>query len=109
MTVLNHLSEAIKNKEITVHLQPKVDLRNGEIQSIEALARWISPKLGFVSPAVFIPVAESAGKVREIDVLILETVLTWLSERQRLGKKLVKIAVNISPDHFTTHTLFRIR
>lgn len=42
MTVLNHLSEAIKNKEITVHLQPKVDLRNGEIQSIEALARWIS-------------------------------------------------------------------
>jgi len=100
MTVLNHLSEAIKNKEITVHLQPKVDLRNGEIQSIEALARWISPKLGFVSPAVFIPVAESAGKVREIDVLILETVLSWLSERQRLGRKLVKIAVNISPDHF---------
>lgn len=59
MTVLNHLSQAIKNKEITVHLQPKVDLRNGEIHSIEALARWISPKLGFVSPAIFIPVAES--------------------------------------------------
>ncbi|SCY57046.1 sensor domain-containing protein [Lysinibacillus fusiformis] len=100
MTVLNHLSQAIKNKEITVHLQPKVDLRNGEIQSIEALARWISPKLGFVSPAIFIPVAESAGKVREIDVLVLETVLSWLAERQKLGKKLVKIAVNISPDHF---------
>ncbi len=100
MTVLNHLSQAIKNKEITVHLQPKVDLRNGEIQSIEALARWISPKLGFVSPAIFIPVAESAGKVREIDVLVLETVLSWLAERQRLGKKLVTIAVNISPDHF---------
>jgi len=100
MTVLNHLSQAIKNKEITVHLQPKVDLRNGEIQSIEALARWVSPKLGFVSPAIFIPVAESAGKVREIDVLVLETVLSWLAERQRLGKKLVKIAVNISPDHF---------
>ncbi|MGE7986492.1 EAL domain-containing protein [Lysinibacillus fusiformis] len=100
MTVLNHLSQAIKNKEITVHLQPKVDLRNGEIQSIEALARWISPKLGFVSPAIFIPVAESTGKVREIDVLVLETVLSWLAERQRLGKKLVTIAVNISPDHF---------
>ncbi|MFA1737556.1 sensor domain-containing protein [Lysinibacillus fusiformis] len=100
MTVLNHLSQAIKNKEITVHLQPKVDLRNGEIQSIEALARWISPKLGFVSPAIFIPVAESAGKVREIDVLVLETVLSWLAERQKLGKKLAKIAVNISPDHF---------
>lgn len=100
MTVLNHLSQAIKNKEITVHLQPKVDLRNGEIQSIEALARWVSPKLGFVSPAIFIPVAESAGKVREIDVQVLEIVLSWLAERQKVGKKLVKIAVNISPDHF---------
>lgn len=100
MTVLNHLSQALKNKEISVHLQPKVDLRTGEIQSIEALARWISPKLGFVSPAVFIPVAESAGKVREIDVQILEIVLSWLAERKKMGKNLVRVAVNISPDHF---------
>ncbi|MGE7672074.1 EAL domain-containing protein [Lysinibacillus sp. NPDC094403] len=100
MAMLNHLAQAIKNKEISVNLQPKVDLRTGEIQSIEALARWISPKLGFVSPAVFIPVAESAGKVREIDIQILEIVLSWLAERKRLGKKLVKVAVNISPDHF---------
>ncbi|MFJ7668498.1 EAL domain-containing protein [Lysinibacillus sp. NPDC097195] len=100
MTVLSHLSQALKNKEITVNLQPKVDLRTGEIQSIEALARWQSPILGFVSPAMFIPVAENAGKVREIDIQILEIVLAWLAERQRLGKKLVKVAVNISPDHF---------
>ncbi|GAB0168989.1 EAL domain-containing protein [Lysinibacillus sp. CTST325] len=100
MTVLNHLAQAIKNKEISVNLQPKVDLRTGEIQSIEALARWISPKLGFVSPAIFIPVAESAGKVREIDNQILEIVLSWLAERKRLGKQLVKVAVNISPNHF---------
>ncbi|MFJ6209369.1 EAL domain-containing protein [Lysinibacillus sp. NPDC092081] len=100
MTVLNHLAQALKNKEISVNLQPKVDLRTGEIQSIEALARWISPKLGFVSPAIFIPVAESAGKVREIDIQILEIVLSWLAGRKRLGRKLVKVAVNISPDHF---------
>ncbi|WP_285396848.1 EAL domain-containing protein [Lysinibacillus sp. fls2-241-R2A-57] len=100
MTVLNHLAQALKNKEISVNLQPKVDLRTGEIQSIEALARWISPELGFVSPAIFIPVAESAGKVREIDIQILEIVLSWLAERKRLGKELVKVAVNISPNHF---------
>ncbi|EON74019.1 EAL domain-containing protein [Lysinibacillus sphaericus] len=100
MLVLNHLSHALKSKEISVNLQPKVDLRTGEIQSIEALARWISPTLGIVSPATFIPVAENAGKVREIDTQILEQVLAWLEDRQRLGKKLVKVAVNISPDHF---------
>lgn len=100
MTVLNHLSHALKNKEISVYLQPKVDLETGEIQSIEALARWISPALGFVSPEVFISVAESAGKVREIDLQILEHILQWLAERKCLGKKIVKVAVNISPDHF---------
>lgn len=100
MTVLNHLSHALKNKEISVHLQPKVDLKTGEIQSIEALARWISPDLGFVSPEVFIAVAESAGKIREIDLQILEHILCWLAKRKRAGKSLVKVAVNISPDHF---------
>ncbi|KOS66570.1 phytochrome-like protein cph2 [Lysinibacillus contaminans] len=100
MTVLNHLSYALKNREISVNLQPKVDLKTGEIQSIEALARWISPTLGFVSPEVFIPVAENAGKVREIDLQILELVLQWLSQRKSSGKTLVKVAVNISPDHF---------
>lgn len=100
MTVLNHLSYALKNREISINLQPKVDLRTGEIQSIEALARWISPILGFVSPEVFIPVAENAGKVREIDLQVLELVLQWLSQRKHAGKALVKVAVNISPDHF---------
>ncbi|MFJ7736088.1 EAL domain-containing protein [Lysinibacillus sp. NPDC097287] len=100
MTVLNHLSYALKNREITVNLQPKVDLRTGEIHSIEALARWISPTLGFVSPEIFIPVAENAGKVREIDLQILELVLQWLLKRKSAGKDLVKVAVNISPDHF---------
>ena len=100
MTVLNHLSYALKNREISVNLQPKVDLRTGEIQSIEALARWNSPTLGFVPPGVFIPVAENAGKVREIDLQVLELVLQWLFKRKRAGKDLVKVAVNISPDHF---------
>ena len=47
-----------------------------------------------------ISVAENAGKVREIDLQILELVLQWLSRRKRSGKALVKVAVNISPDHF---------
>ena len=100
MTVLNHLSHALKNKEISVDLQPKVDLATGEIQSIEALARWISPALGFISPEVFISVAESAGKVREIDLQILERILQWQAHRKNLRKTIVKVAVNISPDHF---------
>ena len=70
--ILHHLTEGIRNKEITAYFQPKVELHKGRITSMEALARWISPTLGFVSPADFIPVAERAGLIREIDLQIIE-------------------------------------
>ena len=98
--IVNHLKEAINNKEIQVYFQPKVELRRGRIGNMEALARWISPHLGFMSPADFIPIAEKAGLIREIDLLIIEQVLAWLQRRQYDGKRIVPVSINISPDHF---------
>lgn len=100
LLILNHLTEAIKNREITAFFQPKVELRKGRITSMEALARWTSPLLGNVSPAVFIPVAERAGLIREIDLQIIEQVLKWFQQRQYEGKRIIPVAVNISPEHF---------
>ncbi|WP_413364749.1 EAL domain-containing protein [Lysinibacillus sp. 3P01SB] len=100
LLILNHLTEAIKNKEITAFFQPKVELRRGRITSMEALARWTSPILGHVSPAEFIPVAERAGLIREIDLQIIEQVLKWFQQRQYEGKRIVPVAINISPEHF---------
>ena len=100
MCMVSHIKEAIKNKEIHVYFQPKIELRRGRIASMEALARWISPQLGFMSPAEFIPIAERAGLIREIDLLIIEQVLAWLQRRQYDGKRIVPISINISPDHF---------
>ncbi|MFF5993906.1 EAL domain-containing protein [Lysinibacillus sp. KU-BSD001] len=99
-TILKHLIEALKNKEITAYFQPKVALGKVRITSMEALARWISPVLGFVSPAEFIPIAERAGLVREIDLQIIEQVLQWFQQRQYEGKRIVPVAINISPEHF---------
>lgn len=100
LSILMQLVQAVKNKEITAYLQPKVELRKRRITSMEALARWISPTLGFVSPAEFIPLAEKAGLIREIDLQIIESVLQWFQKRQYEGKRIVPIAVNISPGHF---------
>ena len=90
----------IRNKEITAYFQPKVELRKGRITSMEALIRWISPTFGFVSPADFIPIAERAGLIREVDLQIIEQVLIWFQKRQYEGKQIVPIAVNTSPEHF---------
>ena len=100
LLILNHLTEAIKNKEITAFFQPKVELRRGRITSMEALARWKSPALGLVSPVDFIPMAERAGLIREIDLQIIEQVLRWFQKRQYEGKSIVPVAINISPEHF---------
>ena len=103
--VLNYLKKAIQHKEITAHFQPKFELRRGRIASMEALARWISPELGFVSPGEFIPIAENAGLICDIELQIIEQVLKWQQQRQFEGKRIVPIAINISPDHFY-HPLF---
>lgn len=100
MAILNHLTLGLKRHEFVVYLQPKVNLKSGKISSFEALARWFSPELGRVSPVDFISIAENAGKIREIDIQILEQVLKWIQSRQRAGKKSYRVAVNVSPEHF---------
>ena len=105
LVILNELVEAINNKEFTAYVQPKIELYRGRIYGMEALARWTSPKLGVVSPADFIPIAERAGLIREIDLQILQQVLLWMQQRQYNGKKIVPVSVNISPEHFY-HTEF---
>lgn len=98
--VFSQLTKAIAEEQFMPFLQPKINLRTGEISSFEALARWVSPVLGFVPPSVFIPIAEDSGKIREVDQMILRKVLQWL--RYRLDNALViyPVSVNISPKHF---------
>ncbi|WP_042472093.1 sensor domain-containing protein [Bacillus ndiopicus] len=100
MDVLSSFSYALKNKEFVPVLQPKMNIQTGQIEGFEALARWFSESLGFVSPAIFIPVAENTGNIHKVDRVILRKILTWQKERQDAGKKMYQIAVNISPSHF---------
>lgn len=100
LNMLNQISHGLKNDEFTVYLQPKVNLHNQSIEGFEALARWKSKVLGEVSPGEFIPIAEQAGKIRDIDNVILEKVLQWQQYRINNNLKVYPVAVNISPVHF---------
>ena len=57
------LREAIEHERLALAYQPIVDLRDGRIVAIEALARWQHPKRGDVPPSVFIPSAEESGLI----------------------------------------------
>ncbi len=67
------LRTAIAKGEIVPFYQPLVNLRTGEVVGVEALARWHHPELGWISPAEFIPVAESSGQIVDLGRLILKT------------------------------------
>lgn len=104
LRIANELTAALRREEVKFHLQPKVDLRTGEILSFEALARWHSPELGNIAPDVFIPAAEKNGKIRVLEQSVLKQVMDWQKKRQDLGHELRQIAVNISTDHFFHHS-----
>jgi len=91
----NKLAEAVSNERIQAWFQPLIDARSGECVGVEVLARWKDSEHGWVSPATFIPMAESLGLIRDLGRQIwlqaLDAAHAWLEQ----GLKL-KIAVNVS-------------
>jgi EAL domain-containing protein (putative c-di-GMP-specific phosphodiesterase class I) len=61
----NEFKSALNNGQISLNYQPIVSLTTGDILGFEALMRWIHPEKGFISPAVFIPMAERSGLIVE--------------------------------------------
>ncbi len=93
------LRSAIRNDEFHVVYQPIIDLRDGSVSGFEALVRWIHPERGFVSPVDFIPVAEDAGLVAQIDRWVLETAAQEATKWQEVGRDVV-LSVNVSSKQF---------
>lgn len=92
----NHLKHAIVNRQIVAYFQPIYDAQSGEMCSCEALARWIDPERGMISPAVFIPVLENARLIKTLDMAILDDVLRNMAIRKKQRHKLYPVSVNLS-------------
>ncbi len=101
LTIETQLRYAMENGELSLHYQPKIDLGSDRISGVEALLRWNNPKLGSVSPAQFIPVAEETGLIVPIGRWVLRTACLQNAEWQRAGLPAVCVAVNLSPRQFS--------
>lgn len=93
----NDMPHAIENKAFYVDFQPQVNIKTGKIIGIEALARWKHPHLGFISPEIFISMAEKQGLMPELGRSIMEqslqTTKSWLEKGLDFGN----LSINISP------------
>jgi len=90
------LRVAIAQQQLMVYYQPKVNLLSGEMAGMEALLRWQHPEMGFISPELFIPVAEESGLINEIGDWVLRQACLQARLWQAQGYDIVPIAVNLS-------------
>lgn len=95
--IRSELKNAINKHELNINYQPQIDLSTNEIVGIEALLRWNNDKLGNVSPAEFIPIAEESGDIVQIGDWIMEKSIEQASLWKCMGYKFNNIAINISP------------
>ena len=93
------LRHAIERNELSLYFQPQVDY-HGKILGAEALIRWIHPTKGFISPGVFIPIAEASGLILPIGEWVLSTACQHLNKWNNQGLGLTHLAINVSPRQF---------
>ncbi len=79
------LRTALKNEEFLVYYQPQIDARINKIIGIEALVRWKHPLKGIISPAKFIPLAESTGLIIQLDRYVMKTAMTQFARWHKNG------------------------
>ena len=99
ITTETKIHKALQENEFVVYYQPKVDMLNGNIIGMEALARWIHPVQGLIPPCDFISVAEETGQIIPLANQLLQQVLTDLARWQQAGIVL-PVSVNVSARQF---------
>lgn len=96
----NALRYALARGELSLHYQPQVLLKSGDIIGAEALLRWQHPEFGSVSPAEFIPIAESSGQILQIGEWVLNTAVHQMKSWMDSGMAPMIIGVNLSAVQF---------
>ena len=98
--VIENIDRAIKEKWIQMYMQPIIRAVNERVCDVEALARWIDPEIGFLSPADFIPALEDAGLIYKLDLYMLEQILDSMKEETAAGFYVVPHSINLSRSDF---------
>uniref|UniRef100_A0A486XTS9 cyclic-guanylate-specific phosphodiesterase n=1 Tax=Rheinheimera sp. BAL341 TaxID=1708203 RepID=A0A486XTS9_9GAMM len=94
------LRQALKANQLACYYQPQVDIHSGQLTGAEVLLRWQDAELGFISPAVFIPLAESCGLIHQLGFWVLQQSCRQYSQWLAQGYKPFSLAVNVSAHQF---------
>ena len=94
--ITQNLDRALAEGWVKVYYQPIIRAADGKVCDEEALARWIDPELGFLSPGDFIPALEQNKLIYRLDLYVLDQVLEKMKQQKAAGQYVVPQSVNLS-------------
>lgn len=95
------IKKALKEKQMEIYYQPRVNAQNNRIISAEALIRWNHPEWGHISPNEFLSIAEENGLIIDIDNWVITEVCRQIKQWKDAGLPIVPVSVNIAAEHLT--------
>ena len=98
------LPQAIRQREISVFFQPKLQIEPGLVYGFEAVARWSHPD-EMLQPEEFIELAEASGSVVDLDLYILRESVALVADWNRRMNVSLSVSVNLSAAHFRTEAV----
>ncbi len=90
------LRESLQNEDFKVYYQPQINAEYNELIGMEALVRWQHPTMGLLSPARFIPIAESTGLIIILDKFVMKTAMTQFAQWYKDGYNPGILAMNLT-------------
>ncbi|MEE3393242.1 MAG: EAL domain-containing protein [Lachnospiraceae bacterium] len=94
--IVSHVDDAIENGWIHTWYQPVIRPVSGKIAGMEALARWIDPKYGFLNPGQFVDLLENHHLMHKIDLCMLENICKDIAARREGHEQVIPVSFNIS-------------
>jgi EAL domain-containing protein (putative c-di-GMP-specific phosphodiesterase class I) len=95
LTLTAELRSAIERNELVLHYQPKINLRSGSCNRVEALVRWQHPVRGLIPPDQFIPLAEQTGLIKPLTNWVLGAAIRQCRAWRDSGLE-IAVGVNLS-------------
>jgi diguanylate cyclase (GGDEF)-like protein/PAS domain S-box-containing protein len=95
LQLVGELRHAIKQNQLVLHYQPKIDMNTACAIGVEALIRWQHPDKGFMSPGIFIPIAEKTGLIHSLTYWVINEALNQAKLWREQGIELL-MSINLS-------------
>jgi len=103
-----NIRQGLENEEFVVYYQPQIDGTTDTMIGMEALVRWNHPSMGIVSPAKFMPVAESSGLIVKVDRYVMKHAMQQVSDWYAQGKKPGVVSLNLCIQQLQQKDFFEV-